>query len=339
MHTLPTASRKRLGRHGPESVSALGLGCMGMSAIYGPSNDAESVATLHAAIDTGINLIDTGDFYGCGHNESLIGEALRARRDEVLLSVKFGALRSPDGGWTGVDGRPASVKNFLSYSLQRLKTDHVDIYRLARLDPQVPIEDTVGAIADLVKGGYVRHIGLSEVGADTVARACAVHPIADLQIEYSLLSRAPERRIFPVLRDLGVGVTAYGVLSRGLLAGSLPAGPSDFRAYLPRFNGDNLARNKGLVERLTTVASELGASPTEVAIAWVVAKLEAHGLDGVALIGARTKTQLEASLSAGRLKLDAKDIARLEAAVPDGAAAGTRYDAGQMAHLDSERHA
>ncbi len=332
-------SRLQLGNSGPVDVFPLGIGCMGMSATYGPTDDAESSATLLAAIDAGLNFIDTGDFYGSGHNEALIGQTLQNRRQQVLLSVKFGALRSPDGGWIGVDGRPAAVKNFLSYSLQRLKTNHVDIYRLARLDPHVPIEETVGAVADLVKAGYVRYIGLSEAGADTVARACAVHPIADLQIEYSLMSRRPEVALFSRLRQLGVGVSAYGVLSRGLLSGSLPADAGDFRAHLPRFNGDNLARNRALVARLGEVAATLGTTPTALAIAWVQAKLRQQHVAGVALVGARTRRQLAAALSSLRLTLDEDDQKRIEAAMPQADVAGTRYDPAQMAHLDSERSA
>ena len=210
---------RRLGTNGP-AVSALGLGCMGMSGMYGPADRRESLATIHAALDAGVTLLDTGDFYGMGHNEMLIGEALKAvPRDRAIVSVKFGALRDPRGGWSGFDGRPAAVRNFLAYSLQRLGLDHIDIYRPARLDPQVPIEDTVGAIADMVKAGHVRHIGLSEVGAATLRRAAAVHPICDLQIEYSLISRGIEDAILPTVRQLGIGITAYGVLSRGLISG------------------------------------------------------------------------------------------------------------------------
>jgi aryl-alcohol dehydrogenase-like predicted oxidoreductase len=204
-----TTATTLLGRNGP-SAFPIGLGCMGMSGMYGASDEAQGIATIHAALDAGVNLLDTGDFYGLGHNESLISKALQGRRNQALLSVKFGALRDPAGGWTGADGRPASVKNFLAYSLQRLGTDHIDIYRMARLDPNVPVEDTIGAMADMVKAGYVRHIGLSEVGADTIRRAHAVHPICDLQIEYSLISRGPEAAIFPLLKELGIGVTAYG---------------------------------------------------------------------------------------------------------------------------------
>jgi aryl-alcohol dehydrogenase-like predicted oxidoreductase len=331
--------RPALGNNGPHHMSAIGLGCMGMSGMYGASDDAQGIATIHAALDAGVNLLDTGDFYGLGHNESLIGKALQGRRDQALLSVKFGALRDPAGGWTGADGRPASVKNFLAYSLQRLGTDHIDIYRMARLDPGVPIEDTIGAMADMVKAGYVRHIGLSEVGVDTIRRAHAVHPICDLQIEYSLLSRGPEADIFPVLKELGIGVTAYGVLSRGLLAGSRPTGPQDFRTYLPRFTGDNALANQKLVDVLTTIASDLQATSIQVAIAWVMAQGQRMGLNMVPIIGARKLVQLDESLAALQLELSSADLNRLATALPAGAAAGTRYDAYQMGHLDSEKRA
>ncbi|OYY89576.1 MAG: aldo/keto reductase [Polaromonas sp. 28-63-22] len=335
-HPPARVATTRLGSGGPPTVSRLGLGCMGMSGMYGASSEAESIATIHAALDAGINLIDTGDFYGMGHNETLIGKALQGRRDQALLSVKFGALRDPAGGWAGADGRPASVRNFLAYTLQRLGTDHVDIYRMARLDPSVPIEDTIGAIADLVKAGYVRHIGLSEVGVETIKRAQAVHPIADLQIEYSLISRGPEAGIFPVLQALGIGVTAYGVLSRGLLAGSRPTGPTDLRQHLPRFSGDNLARNQKLAGVLQQIASGLNATASQVAIAWVLAQGRSRGVDMVALVGSRTRSQLDESLGALQVALGADDLQRIEAALPAEAVAGTRYDAYQMGHLDSE---
>jgi aryl-alcohol dehydrogenase-like predicted oxidoreductase len=326
-----------LGRYGPPNVFPVGLGCMGMSGMYGESDEAQSIATLHAALDAGINLIDTGDFYGLGHNEALIGKALKGKRDQALLSVKFGALRDPAGGWIGVDGRPASVKNFLAYSLQRLDTDHIDIYRIARLDPSVPIEDTIGAIADLVKAGYVRHIGLSEVGVETIKRAHAVHPISDLQIEYSLISRAPEAAIFPLLKSLGIGVTAYGVLSRGLLAGSKPTGPKDFRSYLPRFTGENANANQKLIDVLRVLAANMNVTASQVAIEWVITRGRSLGLGLVPIIGARTLKQLHESLGAHALALSSDDMARIEAAVPADAVAGTRYDAYQMGHLDSEK--
>jgi aryl-alcohol dehydrogenase-like predicted oxidoreductase len=301
--------------------------------MYGQADEKESIATIHAALDHGITLLDTGDFYGVGHNELLIGRALRDRRDKALLSVKFGALRSPDGGWVGIDTRPPAVKNFLAYSLTRLGLDHIDIYRPARLDPLVPIEDTIGAIGDLVKAGYVRAIGLSEVGPETIRRAHAVQPISDLQIEYSLISRGPESRIFPLLNELGIGATAYGVLSRGLLTGSKPGRQGDFRAYLPRFTGENRDRNQRLVEALQKLADERGARPSQLAIAWVLAKSK----NIVPVIGARTRAQLKESLGALDVQLSAAELARIEDVVPASAVAGTRYDVHQMRMLDSEQ--
>jgi aryl-alcohol dehydrogenase-like predicted oxidoreductase len=327
-----TTTPRSLGSTGPR-VFPLALGCMGMSGMYGPADEAESIATIHAALERGITLLDTGDFYGAGHNELLVGRALRDRRDRALLSVKFGALRGPDASWLGFDARPAAVKSFLSYTLVRLGVDHVDIYRPARLDPAVPIEDTIGAIADLVKAGYVRAIGLSEVGPDTIRRAHAVHPICDLQIEYSLVSRSPEAQIFPLLAELGIGVTAYGVLSRGLLSGSKPAAAGDFRAHLPRFRGENRAQNERLVAALQAVAAEKGVSPAQLAIAWVLAKGERI----VPVIGARTRAQLAESLGALEVQLSPADLSRIEEAVPAAAVAGTRYDENQMRVLDSER--
>jgi len=329
---------RRLGRAGP-TVSALGLGCMGMSDLYGPADRAESLATLRAALDAGVTLLDTGDFYGMGHNELLIGEALKGRRDEAVVSVKFGALRGPDGAWLGVDGRPQAVKAFAAYSLKRLGLDHIDVYRPARLDPSVPIEDTVGAIADLVRAGYVRHVGLSEVGPETIRRAAAVHPIADLQIEYSLLSRGVETAILPVCRELGIGITAYGVLSRGLISGhwspAKGADGRDFRAHSPRFQGENLARNLALAEALRGVAQGRGLSVAQAAIAWVLAQ----GEDIAPLVGARRRDRLAEALGALDRALTAEDLAAIEAAVPKGAAAGERYAPAQMASLDSERAA
>jgi aryl-alcohol dehydrogenase-like predicted oxidoreductase len=301
--------------------------------MYGPADEKESIATIHAALDAGVNLLDTGDYYAMGHNELLIGRALEDRRDKALLSVKFGVLRSPDGGWLMPDSRPAAVKNFLAYSLTRLGVDHIDIYRPGRLDPAVPIEDTVGAIADLVKAGYVRYIGLSEVGAETLRRAHAVHPISDLQIEYSVISRGPEKAILPVLSELGVGVTAYGVLSRGLLSGSKPAGKGDFRAYLPRFTGENRERNQRLIDTLQQLAADRGVTAAQLAIAWVLAK----GKNIVPLIGARTRKRLEESLGAVGIQLAAGEVAHIEEAIPPSAVAGTRYDEHQMRILDSER--
>jgi len=301
--------------------------------MYGPSDEAESIATIHAAIDAGVNLLDTGDFYGMGHNEMLLGRALEGRRHRVLLSVKFGALRDVGGGFLGLDGRPRAVKNFAAYSLQRLKTDHIDIYRLTRPDPAVPIEDTIGAIAELVRSGHVRYIGLSESGAETVRRAYATHPICDLQIEYSLVSRGIERAILPTVRELGIGITAYGALSRGLLTGSRLAERNDFRKHLPRFSGPNYEQNRTLIEGLAAFAAGLGVTPAQLAIAWVLSK----GTDIVPVVGARTRNQLGESLGALDVVLSADDIAGLEASVNPDRVAGTRYDAAQMKMLDSER--
>jgi aryl-alcohol dehydrogenase-like predicted oxidoreductase len=323
---------RKLGSAGP-TVFPISLGCMGMSGMYGGSDENESIATIHAAVDAGVTLIDTGDFYGAGHNEILIGKALQGRRDKVLLSVKFGALRGPDGSFGGMDNRPIAIKNFLAYTLTRLGTDHIDIYRPARLDPSVPIEDTVGAIADLIKAGWIRYVGLSEVGADTIRRAHAVHPIADLQIEYSLISRSPETAIFPALRELGIGVTAYGVLSRGLLSGSKPTGPGDFRAHLPRFTGDNMAQNQKLIDTLAALAAEKNATAAQLSIAWVLAQHESIG----PCIGSRTRKQLLDSLASLQLTLTKDDLARIAEAIPADAVAGTRYNEQQMQMLDSER--
>jgi aryl-alcohol dehydrogenase-like predicted oxidoreductase len=311
---------------------------MGMSDLYGPADRGESIATIHAALDSGVSLLDTGDFYGMGDNELLIREALLGRdRDNVIISVKFGALRDPAGGWGGNDGRPEAVRNFLAYSLRRLGTDHIDIYRPARVDPDVPIEETVGAIGEMVEAGYVRHVGLSEVGADTIRRAAAVHPISDLQIEYSLLSRGIEEAILPTCRELEIGVTAYGVLSRGLLSGHWSPGrelsQGDFRSFSPRFRGENLERNLGLVEALRGIAEAKGASVAQVAIAWVLSR----GDDIVPLVGARRRERLHEALGALGLELTAEELARIEEAVPAGAAAGERYPAPAMGQLDSER--
>lgn len=323
---------RQLGEQGPR-VSAIALGCMGMSGVYGQSDEDESIAAIHTALERGITLLDTGDFYGQGHNEMLIGRALKGRRDNVLLSVKFGAMRGPDASWIGYDARPIAVKNFLAYSLKRLGVDHIDIYRPARLDPKVPIEETVGAIAEMIKAGYVRYLGLSEVGPETIRRAHGVHPVTDLQIEYSLITRGPEAQIFPLLESLGIGVTAYGVLSRGLLSGSKPSDKGDFRAYLPRFSGENMQRNSRLVETLNTMAKQKGVTPSQLAIAWVLAKNERY----VPVVGARKRSQVEESLGAAAITLKASDLATMEDAIPPDAVAGSRYGEDQMKMLDSER--
>jgi aryl-alcohol dehydrogenase-like predicted oxidoreductase len=311
---------------------------MGMSDLYGDADRAEAIATIHAALDAGIDLLDTGDFYGMGHNELLIREALaEAGRDRVRISVKFGSMRDPAMSWLGYDARPAAVRNFCAYSLRRLGVEAIDVYRPARVDPQVPIEETVGAIADLVQEGYVRAVGLSEAGAETIRRAAAVTPVSDLQIEYSLISRGIEEEILPACRELGIGITAYGVLSRGLLSGhwardrELSSG--DFRAHSPRFQGGALQHNLDLVDALAQVAEARGATVAQVAIAWVLSR----GDDIVPLIGARTRERLAESLAALEVTLGAGDLAAIEAAVPPGAAPGDRYNPPQMASLDSER--
>ena len=332
-----TTPKVKLGKAGPD-VFPIALGCMGMGggAWYGPSDDAESIATIHEAIERGVNVLDTGDFYGMGKNEMLVGRAIRDRRDRVLLSVKYGGLRGPDGAMLGQDTSPAATKNFLAHSLSRLGVDYIDIYRPARLDPEVPIEDTIGAIADLVKGGYVRHVSLSEVGADTIRRAAKVHPIADLQIEYSLVSRGPEARIIPVLAELGIAMTAYGVLSRGLLTGSKPTG-RDSRAHMPRFAGANAAKNQPLVDELARLAAARGVTPAQLAIAWVRAKGAAQGVTVVPTMGARNRAQLADALAGLDVTLTAAEVAELEAAVPASEIAGARYPGPAMAHLDSEK--
>ncbi len=311
----------------------IALGAMGMVGMYGDADEAEGIATIDAALERGVTMIDTGDFYGTGRNELLVGRALRGKRDRAQVSVKFGALRDPSGGFIGYDARPVAVKNALAHSLTRLGLDYVDVYRPARLDPAVPIEETIGAIAELVKAGYVRHIGLSEVGAETIRRAHAVHPIVDLQIEYSLITRGVEATILPVLRELGIGVTAYGVLSRGLLTGSKPTGPNDFRTYLPRFTGEDAAKNQSVVEALAGLAANKGVTPSQLAIAWVLSR----GDDIVPLVGARARKQLAETLDAVTVTLSTEELDELSRVVSPDAIVGDRYAAPQMAMLDSER--
>ena len=328
--------RRKLGNSGPE-VSPIGLGCMAMSGLYGPADRGEAIATIHAALDAGIDLFDTGDFYGMGNNEMLIGEALKGvPRDSYKLSVKFGALRDHGSGWNGYDARPIAVKNFLAYTLQRLGVDYIDIYRPARLDPTVPIEDTVGAIAECIEAGWVRHVGLSEVGPETLRRASAVHPICDLQIEYALTTRNIERAVLPACRELGIGITAYGVFSRGLLTGGWRPGQDaagDFRSHPPRFQGEAGERNLEIAVRLAEIAHGFGLTAGQLALAWVLAQ----GEDIVPLVGARRPERVAEAIEVSRRGLGAEQLAALEAAIPPDAIEGDRYAPAQMAMLDSER--
>jgi aryl-alcohol dehydrogenase-like predicted oxidoreductase len=328
---------RRLGKGGPE-VSAIGLGCMGMSGVYGHADEKESIATIHAALDAGINLFDTGDFYGMGHNELLLQKALAGQpRDRYFICVKFGGMRGPNGAFIGIDTRPAAVKNFLAYTLKRLGVDYVDLYQPARVDPSVPIEDTVGAISEMVKAGYVRHVGLSEASSETIRRAYKVHPIIALQIEYSLVSRSVEADILPTLRELGISMTAYGVFSRGLLTGHVPsrdsASEGDIRGHFPRFQAQNLERNQQMISRLQELARQKGVSVAQLAMGWILTK----GNDIIPLPGARRREQLAESLECLKLSFSADEIAAMERAVPQGSVAGDRYATEQMLVLDSER--
>ena len=327
--------KRALGRNGPQ-VSALGLGCMAMSGMYGPADREASIATIHAALDAGVTLLDTGDFYGMGHNEMLIGEAVHGlKRDSFQVSVKFGTLPDVQGRWSATDNRPKTVRAYIAYTLRRLGLDHIDIYRPARLDPDVPIEDTIGAMGELVEAGMVRHIGLSEVGEATIRRAASVHPISDLQIEYSLIARGIEDRILPACRELGIGVTAYGVLARGLISGhwsKARSAPGDLRALTPRFQNGNVDANLALVEALRQIAEEKGASVAQIAIAWV-----ASHPDVVPLVGSRRRIQLEEALGALSVTLEDDDFAAIERAIPKGAGAGGRYPDAQLRTLDSEK--
>lgn len=326
--------QRQLGNNGPR-VSALGLGCMAFSGGYGAADDKESIATIHAAIDAGISYLDSGDFYGMGHNEMLLREALRGRaRDKAFIAIKFGALRTPDLKWNGYDLRPNAIRNFLAYSLKRLGTDHVDLYQPARLDSSVPVEEVAGALADLVQQGYVRHVGLSEASAPSIARAAAVTPVAALQIEYSLFSRSVEDEILPAIRKLGIGLTAYGVLSRGLISPQVTAstGSAGIRGRMPRFHGENFAANARLVASLQAIAADLGLTLPQLAFAWVLSL----GDDIVPLVGARNRAQLADILKAAEVTLSPDALQRIEAAVPKDSVAGTRYGAEQMKSLDSE---
>jgi len=318
---------------GSVEVSAVGLGCMGMSGSYGPADEDESIATIHAAMEAGITLLNTGDFYGAGHNEMLVGRALQGKRDRAFVSVKFGAQLEPPGRFVGFDTRPVAVKTYVTYSLRRLRTDYIDLYQPARVDPNVPIEDTVGAVKELIEAGYVRHLGLSEAGIGSIRRAHATHPVTALEIEYSLATRDPEQGVLPLLRELGIGLVAYGVLSRGLLTGDVtpdaPLAPGDFRAHAPRFQGENLERNLRLAEALREIGGETGLTPAQLAFAWVLSR----GDDVVPLIGTKRRDRLAEALGALDATLSPEDLARLEAAVPAGAVAGTRYPAAGMAGL------
>jgi aryl-alcohol dehydrogenase-like predicted oxidoreductase len=316
---LSSCTATQLGQSGP-SVYPVGLGCMVFSGPYGSTDDGESVATIRHAIDRGITLLDSADFYGSGHNELLLRRGIEGLRNRVQLSVKFGMLRGPDGAMLGIDSRPNALKNFVTYSLKRLGVEVIDIYRPARLDPAVPIEDTVGAIADLIRDGYVRHIGLSEVGIETLRRASQVHPIVDLQIEYSLATRGPEASIFPALAELGMSATLYGVFSRGLLTGSKPSSAGDHRQYMPRFAGAQGAANADAIEQLDAFSKEKGMTPAQVALGWVLAKQPRL----VPIIGARNRLQLDDTLVALENPLSASDIVALEIILPPDAIQGTR---------------
>jgi aryl-alcohol dehydrogenase-like predicted oxidoreductase len=323
---------RRLGKTGPQ-ISALGLGCMGMSDAYGPADEGESLATLDQAMERGVTFLDTADFYGSGHNEMLLGRALQGKREKVVLSVKFGALRGPDGSWLGFDSRPQAIGNALAQSLRRLRTDHIDVYVPARVDPAVPIEETIGAIQRWIEKGYVRHIGLSEASAATIRRAAAAHPIVSLQIEYALISRGIEESVLPACRELGISIVAYGTLARGLLAGKIRETPKDARARFPRYQGENLAKNLQLVDRLRQIAEMKKASVAQLAVAWVLSR----GDDIVPIVGARRRAQLEEMLGASELQLDAETLRAIEAIAAPEAVAGTRYDEQGMKMLDGNR--
>lgn len=327
---------RQLGRSGPR-VFPIALGCMGMSGMYGSTDDGESIRAIHAAIAGGVTLIDTGDFYGMGHNEFLLARALAelppSTREKIVLSVKFGAQRTPSGAWSGFDGRPASVKNFLAYSLTRLGVSSIAIYRPTRVSDQIPIEDTIGAVADMIKQGFVRYAALSEAGVESARRAQAVTPIADVQLELGLTTRNMEAKVIPGLRELGIGVTAYGVLSRGLVSGARPTEKSDFRRFLPRFTGPAGEANRQLIASLDTFAAQHGVTTPQLAIAWALNQ----GDDIVPLLGSRTVAQVESSLKALDLHLTQDDLVQLEQAVPHTQIQGTRYDKVAMTHLDSER--
>jgi aryl-alcohol dehydrogenase-like predicted oxidoreductase len=315
-------------------VSGMGLGCMGMSEFYGAADEVEAVATIHRALELGVTLIDTADMYGPFKNEELVGRALRDRRDRAVLATKFGNVRSPEGGFLGVNGRPEYVRASCDASLRRLGVDHIDLYYQHRVDKTVPIEETVGAMAELVRAGKVRYLGLSEAAPRTLRRAHAVHPISALQTEYSLWTRDVEAAVLPTCRELGVGFVAYSPLGRGFLTGTyttpddVPA--DDFRRNYPRFQGDNFAANRRIVEAVTAMARERGATAAQLALAWVMAQ----GHDVVPIPGTKRRRYLEENTAAVDLPLSAAELSRLDAAAPPGATAGDRYLAGSMATID-----
>lgn len=320
----------QLGKDGPK-VSAPGLGTMGMSDMYGTKNtrnDADSIQTIRAALDMGMNFIDTGDYYGAGHNELLIREALKGRNDKPVISVKFGALRSPAGDWLGFDTRPEAVKNFAAYSLTRLNVDTIDIYQPGRINPSIPIEDTVGAIADLIKQGKVKYIGLSEASPEIIRRAHKVHPITAVEVEYSLASRVIEKELLQTCRELEIGIVAYGVLCRGLLSGELTGqfSPMDFRAHAPRFTGENFEKNKTKIALLQDLAKKKNCTPSQLALAWVLHQ----GNDILPLFGTTKKERLKENIEAAEIKITAEELDFLDNHFPEGAFAGTRYAAPQM---------